>query len=312
LSNILITGGSGFIGSHLVDHLAPKNQHQITVYDLYPRVFGSLPKSVQFIQGDLRDRALLRRTLVDHGIDILYHLAWADIHETSIKEPIQDLEVNLISSVAMLEACRETRVSRVVFISSGGAVYGLPRNLPITEDHPTNPISAYGITKLAVEMYLKMYSHLYGLDYVILRPSVPYGPRQNPRRRQGAVTVFIFRTIHKEPITIWGDGEIVRDFFYIEDLIKALVDAAEISSAAKGTFNIGGTRGYSLNEVLQTIIDTLNIQPHVRYESGRKFDAPNIELDTHKAEQILDWHAKVSLPDGILMTAEWLKKWMSS
>lgn len=307
MSHILVTGGNGFIGSHLVNRLAAAEQHQLTVFDLYPRPYDALPKGVQFIQGDLNNNELIHRTLVDKGIDIVYHVAWTTIHETALKNPAADIEQNLIPSVNLLEACLDAGVKRFIYLSSGGCVYGIPETESVREDHPTRPINAYGVTKLTVEKYVQMYSYLHGMNYVIFRPSVPYGPYQNPHRRQGAVSVFVYHTLRGEPITIWGDGEVQRDYFYIDDLSKALASALALPSELNAVINLGGRQMYSLNQLVSTIEQALKVKIHVRFESARKFDVPRLQLDSGTASELLHWQPEVSLLDGIARTAEWIK-----
>ncbi len=308
--HILITGGNGFIGSHLVDRLVSTGQHHVVVMDLYPRSYEPLPDGATFIPGNLRDISLVRHTLIDQGIEVIYHLAWATIHETSLKNPVADIQQDLIPTVALLDTCRETRVNRVIFISSGGAVYGPPASLPIKENHPTNPINAYGITKLAVEKYLQMYQHLYGLDYTIFRPSVPYGPRQNPRRRQGAVSVFIHKIMRQERIQIWGDGETLRDYFYIGDLVEALVSTLDKPASINKVINLGGSEAYSLNQLVTLIEETLGLKATLEHQSPREFDVQRLKLDIEMAKSILNWLPNIALPEGIRYTAAWLKKWI--
>ena len=274
MTHFLVTGGNGFIGSHLVDRLAADGENRVTVFDLYPRPHGDTPAEVLFIQGDIGDAPLLRRTLVDQGIEIVYHVAWASIHETSIQDPVKDIEMNLVPSVGLLEASREAGVKRIIYVSSGGTVYGIPQTLPISEEHPTHPISGYGITKLAVEKYLHMHSHLYGVQSVILRPSVAYGPRQNPRRRQSAVTVFIHHALLGEPIVIWGDGEVLRDYIYVDDLTSALVAAGLMPLSSTAVFNLAGPVAYTLNQLIQEIETALAVRIDVRHEPARPFDVP--------------------------------------
>ncbi len=310
MTNIIVTGGNGFIGSHLVGALAGSGKNRVTVFDLYPLTYGALPAGVTFVQGNLADANLLRRTLEDQAIEVVYHTAWSTVHETALKDPVADIEINLMSSVRLLEKCRDTGVKRVVFISSGGTVYGLPESLPVQEDHPTNPINAYGVTKLAVEKYLKMYLHLYGLEYVILRPSVPYGPRQNPHRRQGAIAAFVYHGLRGEPVTIWGDGEVSRDYFYVEDMTSALLAALDVASTPDPIFNLAGMQAYTLNQLVQVIEETLEIKMQVRYEQARKFDVPQLRLDIRAANERLGWHPSTSLPEGIRRTAAWLQKWV--
>jgi len=312
MSHILVTGGNGFIGSHLVNQLAISKQHRVTVFDLYPRPYDALPNGVRYIQGTLGNANLIRQTLVDQGIEVVYHLAWSTIHETALKNPAADIEQNLIPSVNLLEACLDAGVKRFVYLSSGGTVYGIPKALPIREDHPTRPISAYGVTKLTVEKYAQMYSYLHGMNYIIFRPSVPYGPYQNPHRRQGAVSVFIYHALRGEPVTIWGDGEAQRDYFYVDDLTRALLAALDSHTAVNAVVNLGGTEAYTLNQLVAAIEQTLKVKIQVRYESARNFDVPRLQLDIRTASEMLHWRPQVSLPDGIVRTAEWIKTTVDS
>ncbi|NCT19849.1 NAD-dependent epimerase/dehydratase family protein [bacterium] len=307
MSHILVTGGNGFIGSHLVNQLAASKQHRVTVFDLYPRPYDAIPDGVQFIQGTLGNANLIRQTLVDQGIEVVYHLAWSTIHETALKNPAADIEQNLIPSVNLLEACLDADVKRFVYLSSGGTIYGTPQSLPVREDHPTRPISAYGITKLTVEKYVQMYSYLHGMNYTIFRPSVPYGPYQNPHRRQGAVSVFIYHALRGEPVTIWGDGEVQRDYFYVDDLTRALLSALDSPMSANAVINLGGTKVYTLNQLVENIEQTLKVKIQVRYESARKFDVPHLQLDIHTASEILRWRPEIPLSEGIARTARWIK-----
>ena len=308
MKNILITGGNGFIASHLVDILAASG-HKVTVLDVYPRPYDSLPRGVNFVQGTLQDIHLVRRTLEDHRIELVYHAAWANIHETALKDPVADVQTNLVASINLLSACQDTGVKRVIYLSSGGTVYGLPKHIPIPENHPTNPINAYGITTLTVEKYLHMFHHLYGLEYTILRPSVPYGPRQNPFHHQGVVTVFIYKALIQEPITIFGDGEVVRDYFYIGDLTRALETSKDlVFDPSNNTFNLGGMQPHSLNELVKKIESALDKKMLVNHEPARKFDVPHILLDTSLAQASLNWKPAVSLEEGIQRTADWLQK----
>jgi UDP-glucose 4-epimerase len=308
VSRILITGGNGFIGANLVDALAALQNHHLIVFDLYPRPYDTLPENVIFVQGSLHDDGLINRTLIDEDVDVVFHLAWTTIHETALKNPVEDLEQNLIATVKLIGACNEARVKRLIYVSSGGTVYGIPQRLPVDEEHPTNPINPYGVSKLAAEKYLQMYGHLFGLDYVIFRPSVPYGPYQNPHRRQGAVTVFLYRAMTQEPIVIWGDGEIVRDYFYISDLVDALVAAIDLPPGISPVINLAGDRGYSLNQLVEVIKSSLNMKVQVRYEAARKFDIPVLHLSSNTAQNLLGWQPKISLETGIATTYQWLKR----
>lgn len=309
MQQVLVTGGNGFIGSHLVDALAASG-HRVIVLDLFPRIYGNLPEGALFIQGTLQDLHTIRHILEDNQIQLVYHTAWANIHETATKDPLGDIQANVAPSLNLLTACNDTGVQRVIYLSSGGTIYGLPQEYPIKENHPTNPINAYGVTKLIVEKYLHMFFHLYGLEYIILRPSVPYGPRQNPHRHQGAVSVFVHQALHQEPVTIFGDGEVIRDYFYIDDLINALLAAKEIPfDVQKNTFNLGGRHPYTLNELVRRIEAALGIKLQVKYEPTRRFDVPKLLLDVQLAQSTLNWSPAVLLDEGITRTAQWLEQW---
>jgi UDP-glucose 4-epimerase len=200
-------------------------------------------------------------------------------------------------------------VRRFVFLSSGGQVYGIPETQPVREDHPTDPISPYGAAKLAAEKYVGMYARMYGVESVVFRPSVPYGPRQNPRRRQGAVAVFVHRALAGLPVEIWGDGEVLRDYFFIDDLCRALVAGVDLPAAAGGVFNLGGGETVSLNGLVAAVERALDRKIEIQYLESRRFDVPELELDWSSARRVLGWSPEVELEEGIRRTAEWLKKW---
>jgi UDP-glucose 4-epimerase len=299
----LVSGGNGFIGSHLVDELV-KRDWDVAVFDLHERRYDPLPSQVHFVRGDLNQSFLVREAVT--GVDVVFHLIWTTIHEVANQDPAGDVTANLVPTIHLLEACRNAGVQRIVFASSGGTVYGPARAWPIPETHPQNPINGYGITKLAVEKYLYMFRHLYGLDYAIFRPSVPYGPRQNPLASQGAVAVFLYRVAHGLPVTIWGDGSITRDYFYVSDLAEALIAGAEIGMNEQRIFNIGGGEEVSLIQLLRMVEEVVGTRAHVEYAPARRFDATRIVLDTRLAQQELGWQPKVSLADGLVQTWKWM------
>jgi UDP-glucose 4-epimerase len=301
----LVVGGSGFIGGHLVDRLAADGW-DVTVLDLQEPRYGAMPPGVRFVKGDLAQLVLVREALI--GADIVFHLAWTTIHEVSNRDPAADALTNVVPSIRLLEACSLERVHRVVFVSSGGTVYGPARELPIPETHPTQPITAYGITKLAVEKYICMFKHLYDLDYAILRPSTPYGPRQNPLGRQGAVAVFLYRVAHGLPIVIWGDGATTRDYFYVSDLVEALVASAQRQLDQERVFNVGGGEEISLLQLVDLVEGVVGRKAHVEYLPRRTFDPPRISLDTSQARRVLGWQAQVPISQGLAQTWAWISQ----
>lgn len=299
----LVIGGNGFIGSHLVDKLMSSGW-DVSVLDLYQRRYGAMPDRVHFIQGDLTQQYLVREAV--NNVDVVFHLAWATIHEVANRDPAADIHANLIPSVQLLEEVRLSGVRRFIFTSSGGTIYGPAQELPIHETHPQNPINAYGVSKLTVEKFIQMFHHLYGLDYAIFRPSVPYGPRQNPLGRQGAAAVFLYRVAKGLPITIWGDGSVTRDYFYISDLVDALVTAADKDLFNQRVFNIGGSEEISLNQLVMLVEETVGRKADIKYEPPRNFDAQRIVLDTNAARQILQWSPRISMRNGLIKTWDWI------
>jgi UDP-glucose 4-epimerase len=301
----VVTGGSGFIGGHLVDRLADLGW-AVTVLDHRDRARGGLPAGVRQVPAELGDAPAVAQALA--GAEVVVHLAWTSIHEASNRDPAADVAANVLPSLSLLAACHRAGVRRVLFVSSGGTVYGPARVLPIPEEHPTEPDSAYGINKLAVEKYLRLAHHLQGLEPVVLRPSVAYGPGQSPFRRQGAVAVFLHRVANGLPLTVYGDGSVSRDYFYVADLVEALVAAIQRPAAAPGLYNIGGPAEVSLTALIEAVERTVGRAAELRFEPARPFDAPRIVLDTSRARSALGWAPRTGLDEGLDLTWRWMRE----
>jgi UDP-glucose 4-epimerase len=301
---VLITGGTGFIGSHLADR-ALQEGWQVCVYDKARETFRGEQKDIRYIYGDLYKEGVPPQAL--SGRDVVFHLACTTIHETSNQDPVFDIESNLLPAVKLFQQCVRAGVRKVVFLSSGGTVYGIPRELPVRETHPTEPICSYGIHKLAIEKYLSFFHRFHGLDHVALRPSNPYGERQNFNRSQGALTVFLSKLARHEPITIWGDGSVVRDHFYVGDLVQACLDAA-VKDTEQRILNVGSGTGFSLNQLVERIEAVLGVKARVvrRPDAARRFDVPALVLDVSEAKRELSWEPRVSLEEGIARTWRWI------
>ena len=211
----LVLGGGGFLGSHLVDELLNRN-HDVRVLDRAAEQHRATPRAVDYRLGDFADPAVTAEALQD--VDTVYHLASTTVPSTSNLDPTADIRANLIPGVRLLEQLVRLDVPRIVFLSSGGTIYGNPKNVPVAVEHPANPRCSYGVVKIATEQYLHMFQELYGLSPTILRASNPYGPRQGRLGVQGAIATFLDRLIKTEPIRIWGDGSVVRDYLYVTDL----------------------------------------------------------------------------------------------
>jgi UDP-glucose 4-epimerase len=306
MATCVVLGGAGFIGSHLVEALLTAG-HRVRIFDR-PHVdrlaeLGARP-GVETYTGDFINPQALRPALA--GAEVVYHLVSTTLPKTSNDNPAYDVESNVIGTLRLLELCRAQGVRRVVFVSSGGTVYGVPQSTPIDERHPTDPICSYGVHKLAIEKYLQLARTLYGVDYCILRPANLYGPRQRLDIAQGAVAVFLDRALRREPIEIWGDGSVVRDYVYVGDAVGALVKALDYGGSQR-IFNIGSGNGVSLNELLVHIGRLLGRAPEVRYGSARTVDVPANVLDCSAAKRHLGWSAATALDEGLRRTYEWMR-----
>lgn len=302
---ILIIGGAGFIGSHLCDALLDRG-NIVRVFDrpgIVPyRVFKST-ESIEWVQGDFNSEIDIEKAVT--GCKIIFHLISTTLPKSSNEDPVYDIQSNVIGTVRLLDIARRAAIEKLVFVSSGGTVYGIPNEIPISESHPTNPLSSYGISKLAIEKYLKLYELMYGLKYSIIRLANPYGARQRTNGAQGAVAVFMEKAIKNEEINIWGDGSVVRDYIYISDVIDALLSVANYYGG-ENVFNIGSGQGKNLNQILQEIELILH-RPVLRsYTESRSFDVPVNVLDIELAKKILDWSPKISFDEGLSKTYEWL------
>lgn len=301
--NHLVLGGNGFIGSHLVDHLLEGGE-VVRIYDHSAGRFRPPPAGVQLFRGELADETRLSDALQDS--DVVYHLVGSGTPAASNQDPAGDVRSHLVTAIGLLDACVSSRVRRVVFLSSGGTIYGPPRALPIPEDHPTNPTCSYGITRLAIEKYLALYGHLHGLDYVVLRGSNAYGERQAADRGQGAVAAFLERLLRHEPIVIWGDGSAVRDYVYAGDLARALAAAGTAEVGDRRTFNVGSGIGVSLNQLVSAIEEVTGRRLEVRHTPSRSLDVAASVLDVSAIQRALHWSPSTALKDGIKSTWRWM------
>ncbi len=301
----LILGGAGFIGSHLTDALL-RAGHQVRVFDrpnVDTRNLVHSLSSIELYRGDIANEAELGEALA--GCEVLVHLVSTTLPQSSNDNPVYDAESNVVGSLKLLSIAKDAGVRKIVFASSGGTVYGNPTILPVPEDHPTDPICAYGISKLAIEKYLRLFHHLHGIEYTVLRISNPFGERQNPASGQGAVTTFLWKLLNEEEITIWGDGSVARDYFHISDLTSAFLKAIERNVESR-IFNIGSGHSVSLTELLARIQAVTGRVVNVRFLPGRKLDVPVNCLDIERARRQLAWWPQLSLAEGLSRTWDWL------
>lgn len=298
----LIIGGCGFIGSHVVDKVLAAGV-SVRVLDRRAEMFRPPLPGVEYVLGDLSDTAQIYEAL--SGVDAVIHLASTTVPSTSNLDPVGDINGNLIATVRLLEVMRSAGVRKMVYLSSGGTVYGVPQTDPMSEDHPLNPISSYGIVKVAIENYLFMERQHHGLDYVALRASNPYGPRQGHTGIQGLIGTHLWRLARKEHIEIWGDGSIVRDFIHVQDMAD-LCHRALVSDVT-GVFNAGSGEGASVAEVVQKICDVVGGDVKPIYKDKRNYDVPRVVLDVTRAQEAFGWQKTVDLDQGIADTWDWVQ-----
>ena len=292
--NIIVLGGNGFIGSHIVDELMLRG-HRVSILCRSRDKVNRLVAGAQYFYGDFSDSVFVAEAI--KGMDVVIHSISSTVPSTSVRNPAIDIHQNLIASVKLLESMRDLGIKRLIYLSSGGTVYGSPQHLPVNEDHALNPISSYGVVKVAIEHYIGMFKTLYGLKPIILRPSNPYGARQANAGIQGALGTFLGNTLAHKPITIWGDGEVSRGYIYVKDLAQLCANAAE--STLEGTFNVCSGKSTSLNQLLTLIETATGIKPNVTYEAGRGFDVKNIFLDINRAQKTFNWTPLYSIEEGI-------------
>jgi UDP-glucose 4-epimerase len=303
----LLLGGGGFIGSHLAEKLLDLG-HAVRIFDIRNfshKNIASLIDKLEIIEGDFNNIKDIKSALKD--VDCVFHLVSSTIPSNSMINPVFDIETNLVSSVRLLEECvLNKNIKSFNFISSGGTVYGIPKTIPIPETHPASPLNSYGIIKHTIENYCSLYRRIYGLNCRIFRLSNPYGEHQNPHGLQGVIPVFLNKAISGEEIEIWGDGSVVRDYIYIDDVTDILTSAQKIVSD-DFIFNVGTGEGHSLNDIIEIIRKVVKTELNIRYQQARTFDVPVNILDISKTKSVFSWYPKVGLQQGIERVYKHLK-----
>jgi UDP-glucose 4-epimerase len=295
-----VLGGGGFIGANLCRRLAGRGAR----VRAFSRHF-SFPHSMAGVDlrtGDFRDADALAAAI--EGFDVVYHLVHATPPQPANADMAGDISNNVLPSLTLLDLSRKLGVKRIVFLSSGGTVYGRPEIVPTPETAPTEPIAAYGISKLMIEKYLALYEHLHGIDYRILRVTNPFGPFQTTIKQQGVVATLIARGIADERIEMWGDGSAVRDFIYIEDVLDALELVGRDQSKLR-IFNIGRCEGHSLREMVGRIQKLLGKELKLDWKDQRPSDVPVSIVSNTRAKDVLGWIPKTPLDDGLEKTIAW-------
>jgi UDP-glucose 4-epimerase len=303
----LVLGGAGFQGRHLVEHLL-KNGGDVRVFDRafpFPEFVGEKYGRIEYISGDFNSVDTLDMLVKD--TDVIFHLISTTLPKTSNDDPVNDVMTNIVPTIHFLESARKAGVRKIIYFSSGGTVYGIPKVVPIPEDHPTLPLCSYGIHKVAIEHYLHLYFTLYGLDYAVMRVSNPYGVYQSARRGQGVVSVFLHKLMKDEAIDIWGDGLVVRDYIHVDDVIGAALRLVDYQGEHK-VFNIGSGRGLTLNNLITDMESILGRKAKINYLSGRAMDVTINVLDISQAFRELGWQPRVLFRVGVSQVVKALQE----
>lgn len=302
---ILVTGGAGFIGSNVVDALVDLGHKVVVVDNLSSGLRDNLNPKAKFYEMDIRDKKLgevferEKPEMVDH------HAAQIDVRKSG-EDPIADAEANILGSLNLITNCLRCGVRRIIYASTGGAIYGDPQYLPADENHPVNPIAQYGISKHTVEHYLHLYSAIHGLDYVCLRYSNVYGPRQNPYGEAGVVAIFAIQMLTGKQPTIFGPGDKTRDYTHVSDIVEANIVA--LNKGKNAIYNIGTGVETSDQEIFDTLASVLGYKGKPIYAPLRKGEVYRISLNCDKARDGLGWSPKLSLKEGIAATADYYRK----
>lgn len=309
MTKIILFGGAGFIGTNLAIKLSQDENNDITLVDRDISFFEDLRKlnlqKFSYVESDFSENTNFDELL--EGQEVVYHLVSTTVPTTSNQQIPQELSANIIVTSKLLEACVRQNVKKVIFISSGGTVYGKEVCCPLKEGTPTYPISSYGLQKITIEKLLYLYHYMYNLDYRVVRLSNPYGPYQRPNGILGAVTTFTYKALNDEEITVFGDGSVVRDFIYIDDAVEAIIKIATQNVEQK-TFNLGCGYGTSIKQLLDIISSTLKLHLKIKYVEGRSVDVPVNYLDIQRYEKYFGTLNPISLEEGIKKTAEFMQK----
>ena len=296
---ILLVGGNGFLGTHLAQSLL--NRWDVRIFDR--------PRNLLVAADNVRTGVVGSGSEMDAAMDGCEAIIYL-IHETGsspyLDSERQSLTRNMDLFLTTMASAEKCGVKKIALYSSGGAVYGIPQKLPVCENHPIRPISAYGVAKASMELYLHSAAHSKGIQYLILRPSNPYGPGQHPLRKQGVIPIFINKILKGEPLEIWGNGNLCKDYIFVKDL--TMITAALLSMEWENkAYNIGSGHGTSLLTIIQTIEQITQKAAITNFMPPRSTDVPEIVLDTSRVSQRTGICPCTSLADGIGATVEWLK-----
>ena len=299
--NVLVTGGAGFVGSHIVDRLSPGNK-VIVLDNMFTGLLSNLERSkdrITFVKGDVLDKALLQDIVAE--VEFIFHLAAHVGNIRSIEDPYFDMDVNIRGTLNLLEACRNSNIKRLVY-SSSAAIFGEAKYLPLDEEHPLNPESPYAVSKMAAEKYCFAFYKVHGVPTVALRYFNIYGPRQDTSEYANAISIFLSKTKEGKPITIFGDGQQTRDFVFIEDVVTANIVAAIQPAAVGEIFNIATGLATSINQLVDMIKQISSRESPVIYADPRPGEVRDSRASIEKARKLLGYSPKTNFEEGLLST----------
>ncbi len=304
---VLVTGGAGFIGSHTVDALVATGAHQVSILDnLCAGKREQINPRAAFYLADLRDAQAVTKAVEHERPEVIVHLAAQMDVRRSVADPAFDAQVNLVGFLNLMEAARECGLKRVIFASTGGAIYGEQEVYPCDENHPRQPVSPYGVAKFSTEAYLFFYKVQYGIDYVAQRYANVYGPRQDPHGEAGVVAIFCGRLLEGKPCTIFGDGGQTRDYVYVGDVVRA--NLAAISAPVSGAFNIGTGVETDVNQLYGALVSAAGRGGPPNYAPARPGEQRRSVISPARAARELGWRPEVSLEQGLKRTFEYFQQ----
>lgn len=315
MAKVLVTGGAGFIGSHVVDGYVKEGWEVTVVDNLSKGKKEYINPRANFYQIDILDNKI-KQIFKKEKFDLVNHHAAQIEVRSSIKDPQLDTKINILGTLNILNMCKEYRVENFIFISSGGAIYGDPISLPVRETHPKTPLSPYGINKYTIELYLFFYKRVFGINYISLRYANVYGPRQDPFGEAGVIAIFSSKMLRGEVPTIFGDGEQTRDYVFVGDVVDANLKAtkeigklnsSKISSPDDLAYNIGTGKEESVNSLYNRLANLTKFDDTPLYANPREGEVRRISLDSTKAKKELNWQAHLPLEEGLRKTVDFIQ-----